>query len=204
MNEKLRITALVLAAGKSSRMGCSKPLLPINGMPMLEVTLRKLVVFPFEKIICVTGYLREAIENAIQINDSRFAWVHNPNYAQGQGSSLRIAVEQCSPSIQGIFVFLADQPFIKPGTIERILSEAQNTAVLNEKTVIQPIFHGQKGHPVFFSGAMLAHFAELHGDEGARNIIRYASSHNLVPVEDEGVITDLDTMEDYEKYQPPK
>jgi molybdenum cofactor cytidylyltransferase len=151
--------------------------------------------------MCVTGYLHEAIENAIQIDDFRFSWVHNPNYAEGQSTSLRIAAEHCPPSIQGILVFLADQPFIQSETIERILSEVQHTAALNEKMVIQPVFQGQKGHPVFFSGAMLAHFAELHGDEGARNIIQYAHSHHLIPVKDEGVITDLDTMEDYEKHR---
>jgi molybdenum cofactor cytidylyltransferase len=204
MDKTIPITAVVLAAGKSSRMGRCKPLLPINGTPMLEVTLQKLLAFPFEQIVCITGHLNQTIQDAIQIDDSRFTWIYNPNYAVGQSTSLQTAAESCSNSTQGILVFLADQPFIQPDTISQILSEVRSMETLGSKCVIQPAFQGQKGHPVFFSRTMLAHFPELKDDVGAKPIIKYAEKHMVIPVEDEGVLIDLDTLEDYDKHHQPK
>jgi molybdenum cofactor cytidylyltransferase len=207
MDDTIPVMAAVLAAGKSSRMGRSKPLLPIGGKPMLEVTLLKLLAFPFERIVCVTGHMHEAIRETIEIEDSRFEWVYNPDYAEGQSTSLRAAAGSCPASAQGMMVFLADQPFIVSSTIGRILSEAGGLLAGGAKCVVQPVYRGQKGHPVLFSRPMLAHFGELAGDVGAKSIIALADRHVLVPVDDEGVVVDLDTMDEYEKYtklQPPK
>jgi molybdenum cofactor cytidylyltransferase len=200
MDEVIAVTAAVLAAGKSSRMGKSKPLFPIGGIPMAEVTLRKLLPFPFERIVCVTGHLHEAIREMIEIEDSRFEWIYNPAYAEGQSTSLRRAAD-CRPDPEhGLMVFLADQPFIRTETIGKVISEVRAAAALGGKCVVQPVYCGQKGHPVYFSGAMLDLFSGLQGDIGAKTVIAHADRHLLVPVEDEGVIIDLDTLDEYEKY----
>jgi molybdenum cofactor cytidylyltransferase len=207
MDDTIPVTAAVLAAGKSSRMGRSKPLLPIGGIPMVEVTLRKLLVFPFRRIVCVTGHMHEALREMIEIEDSRLEWVYNPDYADGLSTSLRLAADCSLDPVHGLMIFLADQPFIRPETIGEVISKARAAEALGGKCVVQPVYRGQKGHPVYFSGPMLDLFSELQGDVGAKTIIAQADRHLLVPVEDEGVIVDLDTIDEYEKYsklQTPK
>lgn len=200
MNQPIPITAVILAAGRSTRMGQLKPLLPIQGSPMLEVVIKQVLQFPFHQVIAIIGHEQERIKATISIQDERFQWVVNHDYAHGQSTSLKEAKRHCPPDIKGMLVFLGDQPCIQPTTISQLLS-----LCLAEQSdhhyIIQPRYKQKPGHPVFISQGMFAFFDKLAGDEGAKRIFPFADKHTFLPVEDDGVVLDLDTPQDYEAYK---
>ncbi|KIL38955.1 hypothetical protein SD70_23175 [Gordoniibacillus kamchatkensis] len=172
MNETIPVAAVVLAAGKSARMGDFKQLLPIRGTPMLAVTIRKLLPFPFERIVCVTGHRHEALQSAIQVDDRRFAWVHSPDYADGMSASLRTAAACCPSSAQAVMIFLADQPFIQASTISRFFDEfrqACDATALQNGSFNLPAT-GKKAIPSCFPGRCLAILRSWRATPGRKRL----------------------------------
>ena len=192
------ITAIVLAAGASSRMGDFKQLLPIEGTPMLEGTLTKVLSFPFLEVIAVLGHKEHEIRETIHIQDPRFKWVSNPDYKEGLSSSIKMAIHQHDKQTKGIFVFLGDQPLLKKSTIDRMLQVIKNLPTNQSKLIVQPAFNGIPGHPVFISTQMIPYLNNITGDQGAKPIFKFADQHSFVPIDDEGVILDIDTKQDYQ------
>jgi molybdenum cofactor cytidylyltransferase len=198
MKNLIPITAIVLAAGASTRMGDFKPLLPLDdGTPMLEAVLTKVVSFPFLEVIAVVGHKEQEIREAIQIQDPRFTWVSNPNYKEGLSSSIKLAIHQHDKQAQGIMVFLGDQPLLKESTIDTILLNVINMLTDQSKWIIQPAFDGKPGHPVFISATMVPYLHNISGDQGAKPIFHRADKHIIIPIDDQGVILDIDTKQDY-------
>jgi molybdenum cofactor cytidylyltransferase len=199
MHKNIRISAVVLASGMSKRMGSVKQLLLLEGLPLLECVLRKLLPFPFESIHAIIGHQYQEIMDNIEMEDSRFQWVVNEKFMDGQSAALKKAVESLS-DVDGMMVFLADQPLIQEETIRLIFKEAQKQLGYPEKKiVIQPSYFGEKGHPVVFSNTMLPLFEMLEGDEGGKRVIKQASDHQIISVVDAGILFDIDTKEDYQK-----
>lgn len=130
MDNPIPITAVVLAAGTSSRMGAFKPLLPIDGTPMLETVITKILSIPFIEVMAVVGYKDREIKESINIQNHRFKWVSNRDYLEGLSSSLKAAIHQYNLQNLGAMVFLGDQPLIKISTIEKMVQ------VINEKEMI--------------------------------------------------------------------
>lgn len=193
------VTAIVLAAGLSSRMGDFKPLLPIDGVPMLEAVLTKVLSFPFKEAIAVVGHKEQKIRETIEIQDDRFNWVVNKNFIEGLSSSIKAAIQRTNNDTFGIFIFLGDQPLIKKTTIEQMLKTIMEKEIHQTKCIVQPTFNGMPGHPVFISSQMIPYLKSLTGAEGAKPIFAYAEKHIYLPIDDEGIILDVDTKQDYKK-----
>jgi molybdenum cofactor cytidylyltransferase len=193
------LTAVILASGMSSRMKTTKQLLPIDGVPLLEYCVHKILKSPFAEILSIVGHDYEKIKSTIQIKDHRYKWHYNSNYHEGQSSALKSAVSALH-NTDGMMVFLADQPLIETQTIEIIYNRAIELLSSDKKNiVIQPSRLGMKGHPVFFSSDLFPAFTQLDGDEGGKKIIRNASYHEVIEVMDAGIIFDVDTPDDYRK-----
>lgn len=198
-NPTFPIAAVVLASGMAQRMGTSKQFLPYKGMPLLEYVVRKLLPLPFAGIYAVVGKQHQDQLEPIQIADSRFRWVINERFQTGQSASLQYAAA-CGKDFAGIMVFLADQPLLLPETIQRVYNAAvEQLAEGQERFVVQPAYAGVNGHPVFFARGLLPAFALLEGDEGGKRVIQQAAAHHVIAVEDEGVLLDIDTPEDYQR-----
>lgn len=198
-NEGASMAAVVLAGGMSARMGETKQLLPFRGMPLLEAVIRQLLPHPFSRIVAVVGHEAERIMQRIVIGDARFEWQVNPRYSAGMSSSLQGAAARAS-DLDGMLVFLGDQPLIRADTIERVRTEAlRRLTSAEDSLVVQPAYSGSPGHPVFFSRGLFPYFAELQGDEGGRRVIGKAFCRCMLPVEDPGILCDIDTREDYER-----
>lgn len=191
------IAAIILASGLSKRMGSPKQLLLYHDKPLLEYMIRKLLPLPFNKIYAVVGHKSNEIMNKISVNDSRFEWKINRNYKDGQSAALKCAIK-CVNDCKGVMVFLADQPLIKRETIKKVFDyAAEQIERGQEGFVVQPSYLGRNGHPVFFSKMIYPSFDSLRGDEGGKSIIKEASHHYLLNVEDQGILLDIDTQEDY-------
>lgn len=191
------VSALLLAAGESQRMGRLKQLLPLGGSTLIEVVLENLLRSRLQEVIVVLGFGAEEIRPRVEAKGVRVAV--NPRYKEGMASSLRVGLDALDPRAEGILVALADQPFIPPEVIDRLIKAFQGTS----KGIVVPTFQGRRGHPVIFHRRYMEELRSLSGDQGGRKLL-HRNPEDLLGVEVDcpGVITDIDTLEDYWQFCP--
>lgn len=187
------ISGILLAAGDSKRMGEPKALLPFDGITFIDSILNKLSKIGCEPIISILGASAELICEKTRVH--KFQFFKNPNPEEGQLSSLQIAIEHLPGESDGFIMALVDHPMVKLDTYQKLYEMAK----ANLANIIIPEFHGQKGHPVYFGRPFFDAILHLPLDDGARVVIRENPSDILyLPVEDEGILKDIDTHKDYE------
>jgi molybdenum cofactor cytidylyltransferase len=190
------VSAIVLAAGLSTRMGTVKALVSVSGKPLLERVLSTVRESRADEIVVVLGHSAELIQRSIPFGDSRA--VINQSYREGMASSLRIGLSNVSPNAEAALIVLGDQPFLKPQTIDRIIEEYRN----NKPEIVIPMYHGFRGNPVLLDRSVFAELAGLTGDMGCRAIFGGHTRGILkIAVEDAGVLVDFDTKEDIERFE---
>lgn len=189
------LSAVVLAAGEARRMGpYLKPLLPLQGGTFLEGIVHTMIRSGADEFLVVVGYEHELITAAVQLPEARF--VVNDAWRSGQLSSLQTAVRALSPHSEGMLFTPVDHPLVSLSTY-RVLIERW---MEDRDSIVIPRYEGRKGHPAIFParlyGALL--HDELQG--GARDLIyREMESVLFVPVQDPGVVHDIDTLDDYRR-----
>lgn len=192
------ISAIILAAGTSSRMGRPKQLLDWGGRPLLSHVIHKGLYHPFSEVITVIGHEADKIKRTIHIRDSRFKWVENKQYRSGQGSSLRAGVQHISTDSQGVMVFLGDLPFISQYTTSFVFHEGARLLKCSlEPFAIKPVYQKTGGHPVFFGHLRGAALEVLDGDPGGRALLNMIKVKRELFVQDSGIVKDIDTRDDY-------
>ena len=189
------VWAIVLAAGMSSRMGALKQLLRLDGKPLVEITLEKLRASTVDEIVVVLGHAADRIEREARLEGVRI--VRNEAYREGMGTSLRTGLAAAAQA-QAAMIVLADQPFVRPATIDRLIAQYRE----HQPQIAVPVYHGFRGNPVLLDRSVFPELMQLEGDIGCRAIFGSHSANILkVPVEDAGVLLDVDTMEDFERAQ---
>jgi molybdenum cofactor cytidylyltransferase len=191
-----RISAVILAAGRSSRMGSLKQLLPFGGTTILENVLKNLRQSQVDEIVLVLGFSADAIRREVPLDGVRV--VVNEAYGDGMGTSLRRGIAEVSPEAGAALVVLADQPFVQAATIDRLIRVYREQ---NPQIVI-PVYQGFRGNPVLLDRSVFPELLGLAGDIGCRAIFG-SHTENIVkaPVDDIGVLLDIDTPGDFEKLQ---
>jgi molybdenum cofactor cytidylyltransferase len=189
------IPGIILAAGKSSRMGRTKALLSIGGDTFLSRVARTLRAGGAEDVLVVVGANAEAVRAAAVQIPVRV--VENPDYEQGQLSSLVVALRAIDrPGVTAAMVTLIDVPLVAPSTVRTLLQEYRGGSSL----IVRPASRGRHGHPVIFDRALFEELQQADPKEGAKAVVRRYSAEQLnVDIEDEGAFTDIDTPEDYER-----
>lgn len=197
---KQSISAIILAAGTSSRMGRLKQILALGDSTILEHVIVKTLEERFSEIITVIGYEASTVKKAISVRDPRFRWVVNGGYGSGQSTSLKLGIENLPENDASFMVFLGDLPFISAATIHSIYASGKDRGkVTSEPFIIQPEYKGIAGHPVFFGNISNHFFSSLKGDRGAKSIMKKVKDHRRLAVDDRGILFDVDTPEDYVK-----
>ena len=200
------IPAIVLAAGKSSRMGRPKALLPVgsSGDTFLTHILHVLRAGGIMRASIVIGGHAAAIRATLPPNDEFLRVVENENYEQGQLSSLLVglsSVEASHDDVEAVMVTLVDLPLITAATVRAVLDTYRNAPAA---PIVRPRRGNRYGHPVIFSRGV---FAELKGADpntGAKPVVRaHAAQEVNVDVADDGAFTDIDTPEDYKRFIEP-
>ena len=185
-----RVGAIVLAAGRSTRMGGPNKLLAeIGGRPLVRIVAEQAVASRASPVIVVTGHERAKVEAALAGLRVRFA--HNPDYAAGLSTSLKAGLGALPPSVDGAIVCLGDMPQVTAGLIDRLVEafDPERGAL-----VVVPTIDGKRGNPVVWSRRFFSDLMALDGDVGARHLIAtYADVVAEVPVEDAAALTDVDT-----------
>jgi molybdenum cofactor cytidylyltransferase len=196
-NRHRRVGAIVLAAGRSVRMGETKQLLPVNGRTLLEHSLASVRKSAIDAIVLVLGYAVERIRcelSAELLKDVTV--VVSEGYAEGISSSLRVGLKALESQMDAALIVLADQPFVKPETMDRIIEAYQQ----NGAEIVVPHYNGRRGNPVLLDRGVFAEAMSLKGDAGFRVLFGGHTAGLLaVDVDDEGVLLDIDSREDYER-----
>ncbi|MFD1623186.1 NTP transferase domain-containing protein [Azospirillum griseum] len=187
-----RVTALVLAAGRSSRMGGSNKLLAaVNGAPLVARAVDAALASQAQGVIVVTGHQGDAVELALSGKPVRF--VRNPDFADGLSASLRAGLAAVPADADAVVVCLGDMPRVRAGVIDRLIA-AFNP--LEGRAICVPTTHGKQGNPVLWDRSFFADMAGLTGDSGAKRLIgQHADRLCEVAVDDAGILYDVDTPE---------
>ena len=189
------VSAVILAAGTSSRMGQAKQLLALGESTVLAHTLAHVRAAAFHEIILVLGASAESIRSRLP-SPHELKIVVNPDYQQGIASSLRTGLMAVDPNSDAALIILGDQPFLRPQTLDRIVDEYRRS----QAQIVIPLYQGQRGNPVLLDRSVFAEVMALEGDVGSRAIFaNHLDGIVNVEVEDKGILLDLDEPADYER-----
>jgi molybdenum cofactor cytidylyltransferase len=186
------LSAILLAAGRSQRMGKLKQLMPLGKSTIVEQAIDNLLSSAVSEVIVVLGYKAKEIAKTIATKPVKIMF--NPSYQQGMSTSIIAGLILVNPKAQAVMLALGDQPFVSSQTINRLIEEFHN----HDKGIAIPTYKGRRGHPLIFTIKYKAELLELKGDIGGREIIKHHPDDILeIAVDSESVITDIDTREDY-------
>ena len=185
------LSAIVLAAGQSARFGRCKQLLRIGGKPLLEHVLDYVRGADVDDVVVVLGASAEEIQREVRFERERI--VVNPRYADGMSTSIQSALRALAPESEAAMIVLGDQPFVATQTLDALIHAWRRTRA----GIIVPTFGGARGNPVIVDRMHFAEMMEIRGDVGFRALFgRHAVA--TVDVDDRGILTDIDTMEDFD------
>lgn len=187
--EAPKVTALVLAAGLSSRMGANKLLADYHGAPLIAATLAQVGAAQVDDVIVVLGRDADAISRLLPPG---VRGVFNPDFAQGLSTSIRAGIAAAGNS-DAVLICLGDMPRVQASTINRMIAAFNPT---EHRSIIAPTYQGQFGNPVLWGREHFPRLMALKGDKGARALIGDLKSEAVeIAVDDPGVLMDADTPE---------
>ncbi len=186
------VSAIVLAAGESKRMGKLKQLLPLGESTIIEQTIDNLLSSRIGEVIVVMGHGAEEIKRRLGTRQVKI--VYNPRYTEGMSTSIAAGLRELDAKADAVMLVLADQPFIDSQTIDKLLDEFGK----HDRGIAFPAYRGKRGHPVIFSRRYIDELLKLKGDAGAKELIeRHPDDILEVPVDSPGILRDIDTPEAY-------
>lgn len=188
-----KISAIILAAGCSSRMGTLKPILKLGKQTILKRAISLFQDLGIDDVIVVVGH--RAKEIISHVENCRVRAIANKQFERGMFSSVQAGVNALRPESEAFFVLPADIPLVRTQTIRNLLETYQG----GSSRVVFPAFLGKRGHPPLTSAQYRNEILSYCGDEGLRG---FFGKHNLhserMEVADEMILFDLDTPADYE------
>jgi CTP:molybdopterin cytidylyltransferase MocA len=187
------IAAILLAAGRSRRMGAFKPLLPFGGRSVVEACVANLHEAGVIEVVIVVGQRGASVRAALKgLPDVRFAV--NEESGSEMGVSLARGVEALSEDTGAVFIALVDQPAVPPETVRSLIKARRRTGA----RLVVPEWRGRGGHPVLVATEFRAELLNLSPEKGLRALFDTHRADVLrVPVDSPFVVRDMDTWEDY-------
>lgn len=188
------IAAIVLAAGRSSRMGANKLLLPLDGHPLVWHAVSGACASSADVVLVVLG--NEAERVAAALPPGRYQRVDNPRFADGLSTSLQAGLDALPDNVGGALILLADMPFTSSATLEALLAAAREAperiAAMNQG--------GRPTPPVYWPRALFRELQTIHGDEGGRSLLmRAPEAVRLVEPAQTDESLDIDAPADYQR-----
>jgi molybdenum cofactor cytidylyltransferase len=192
------ISAIILAAGQSRRMGQPKMLLPWGNLTVIEQVITTFLGAEISDILIVTGGAQEEVLKAVDGYPVR--QIHNPNYATGEMlSSLQCGLKAMFGHSQAALVGLGDQPQMQEGSVRAICEAYQDS----KSGLIVPSFQMRRGHPWLVTRPLWDEILKLKPPETMRDFLnKNAHAIQYVNLDTPTILADLDTPEDYQKSRP--
>jgi molybdenum cofactor cytidylyltransferase len=193
-----QVPAIILAAGRSTRMGGPNKLLAeLGGKPLVRLVAEQALASKAKGVIVVTGHQAELVEKALAGLDVKF--VRNPDFAQGLASSVKAGVAAVPDGADGAVICLGDMPMISAALIDRLI---EAFAPDRGNLIAVPVSDGRRGNPVLWSRRFFNELMTLDGDIGARHLIaKHTEAVAEVAVEGFGAFLDIDTPQALEAAQ---
>lgn len=189
------IAGLILSAGRSSRMGRHKALLPYAGATFLEHIYNTAGRSTLDRLLVVLGHDPQPIIDAVDIPADRITV--NEDYDRGMLSSLQTGLREVMPMLpEAVVVFLVDHPRVTVELIDALIAEFRRGA----GDIVLPVYDGRRGHPVLFGASLFDELLAAPLDVCARHVVRaHPDRVAELPVDEEGVVRDIDTPDQYHR-----
>lgn len=185
------ISAIVLAAGKSTRMAPCKQLAEIGGETMIERVLLNALESEVDEVIVVLGYMAHDVAKKIESQKAKI--VINDHYENGLSSSVKAGLQAIDSKAMAAIFLLGDQPFADSSVVNEVVNKYKRT----HARIVVPTFKGKRGNPILFDRSLFDEINRLSGDVGARTIVKEHDSEVVtVEVSNSGVLIDIDTQSD--------
>lgn len=193
------VDAVVLAAGGANRFGAPKLLLPLPGptaRPLIAHVVDAVLAGGVHRVIVVLGASAPQVREALAGRD--LTLVENPRWPEGMSTSLKAGLSAACPDADGVLFVLGDQPGLRAEHIHALVEAFAKTPA----DIVYPTFGGRRGNPVLMARRTFPALQELAGDQGGRALIASGRFQTLaVEMEDAGVLVDIDTPDDWERWQ---
>lgn len=189
----MKISGVVLAAGRSSRLGQNKLLLPFKNHTVLEEVLYQLSRSQVEDILVITGFERTRIEELlVRIGNRKIKTLFNNNFESGRAESIKCAINYLRTDTDAALFMVADKPTVRTDLIDRAIEEfkSRKASILYIKTP------KGRGHPIIFSKGLFKEMMSLTGDNAMEEFISKRQKV-VVELEDEAIQPNINTWEDY-------
>ncbi len=190
------IPALVLAAGRSSRMGRAKASLPLDGGDtFLTRIVRTFLQAEVDDVVVVLGHDADAIASTFFTANLPARVALNPDYDRGQLSSLVTGLNLVDrPGVVAVLVTLVDVPLVSSATVRAVVDHYRRTRT----PIVRPTSGTRHGHPLIIDRSLFAELRAADPESGAKPLVRaHASSTGDLAIADEGAFRDIDTAEEY-------
>ena len=189
-----RISAILLAAGESKRMGTNKLSLPWGRKTVLQRCLRVLLSSQVGEVWIVLN--KQTWELGERLRGPRVKLVHNPQFKKGMSSSIRRGIQAMGQKSRAVLIALGDHPVLNVNTVNALI----RAYVEKKGTIIVPVYRGKRGHPVLFDRRYGKELLKLKRDVGARALLeRHRKEVYEFNSKSEGVVVDIDTWEEYRR-----
>ena len=188
------ISAVIPAAGRSGRMGATKPLMALGGKTVLDVVLDAFRAAGVGEAIVVTGHDGARLIPVVERAAAR--WVENPRPERGMFSSVQVGCAAVRRGAGALFIHPADVPLVQPATLRLLAARL----AAGGRRIVVPACGGRRGHPPLLDASLVPSLLAYAGDGGLRGFLAaHADELEVVPCDDPGVALDMDTPQDYER-----
>jgi molybdenum cofactor cytidylyltransferase len=193
IHSRLRIGAVLLAAGEGRRMGgVAKPLIRLQGVPLINRQLVALSGAGVDEVVVVTGHARHAVEE--EVRSFVVTLAHNDAHADGQQSSVRVGLAALSGPFDAVVVMPADMPLIGASDLTELIGAFKKRPAGH---IVVPVVNGQRGNPIVLGDQALARILASDTNLGCRHLIeREPELVHAYQTTNARFVTDLDTVED--------
>jgi molybdenum cofactor cytidylyltransferase len=187
----MKVAAIILAAGRGSRFGTEPKLLAtLSGKPLIRHVAEAALASSAQPVIVVSGHHADEVERAI--GDLDVIVVRNANFAEGLSTSLRAGFAALPGDVAAAVILLGDMPLVSGLLVDRIIAAWRSHAC---PMALVPIAGGRRANPVLLSRALSLEIEALTGDVGAAPLLRNRTGVVEWPVDEESVLSDIDTKE---------
>jgi len=196
MSVEEHLAAIILAAGYSSRMAAFKPLLPLGHSTVIETAISTFRYANINEITVVLGYRADDLKPVLDRSNVR--WIYNERYEEGMYSSVIAAISELSlrTTVKGVFLLPADIPLVKSLSIKAIAIAFSRSGM----HIFYPTYVKRRGHPPLIPSDLFPEILAWNGPGGLQSLLEQHEDWACeVEVQDEGILMDIDTPEDYSK-----
>ena len=186
---------LVLAAGKSSRMGPKNKLLAeFAGKPLVRHVTEAIITAGLDNITVVIGHQADQVSAALV--DLPVHLLFNPDFASGQGHSVAAGIGALDGVVTDVLIALGDMPLISVETLQNLVA-AHLACVDHQRRITVPSCDGKRGNPIIWGNAFFSELKQLRGDAGGRQVLQdHLAAHNPVEILSPAIFRDIDTPAD--------